>query len=456
MSVESTVTGHVERVEQRRAAERTLVASIARVRLDIALALLMFAIAMVPRTAWIAYNDRAPAGVNDPALYMIYADLIADGKGYANLDGHRVGYYPVGFPATLGALRKAGDILWFGRSVFAAKMMNGVFGALTVSLVYLMATRLVNRRTGIASALLMSIFPSQVFYTGVVLSEALFTFLLALSLAVLLWNPWSRDGMPYRQVLAVGVLLSLATMTRGITLLLPAVLFPAWFFYLHSKKRALLQTLVMFAGIAVLIVPWSVRNSLVFNTISGPSTNLGDDLCIGNYYGADGRFTLTGPCFEGLHGVSGEDLEVRRNRHGIRVALEDVRDHPLRMPKLISQKAYWLLYNDDDGLWAAESYGNDWFIDHPLREILQFAANAIYYAAGALFILGALAFAFARDIRRAVLLIVALYILAVPLVFFGDPRFKFPAMPLVILIAAWTLLSLWDRRDTPVAAEASE
>lgn len=442
--------GHVEHIEQRRVAERrTLVASIVRVRLDIALAVLMFAIAMVPRTAWIAHSDRPPQGLNDPSLYLIYADMIADGKGYANLDGHSVAYYPVGYPATLGALRKAGDFLWFGRSIFAAKMMNGVLGALTVSLVYLIATRTVNRRVGVASGLLISIFPSQVFHTGALLSEPLFTFLLMLSLAALLWNPWSRDGMPYRQVLAVGVLLSMATMTRGITLVLPLVVLPVWLFYLHSKKRALLQMLVMFAGIAVFVVPWSVRNTLIFNTLTGPSTNLGDDLCIGNYNGADGQFTITGPCFEVDEGITGEELEVHRNRHGLQVAAEDVFSHPLRMPKLVAQKAYWLFYQDADGLWAVESYGNDWFIDHPMREILEFSANAIYFATGGLAIFGALAFAFGRDIRRAVLVLIALYILAIPLVFFGDPRFKYPAMPIVIIVAMWTLLSLWERRAAP-------
>lgn len=446
MSIEQAAT-QADPAGRGRAAERPAVlAALIRIRLDLALMVLLFAVAIIPRAAWVAYNDRAPRGVNDPALYMIHADLIADGKGYSNLNGTSTSYYPVGFPATLGGLRKAGDIFGFGRSIFAAKMMNGMFGALTVVLIYLIASRTVNRRVGVASALLLSLFPSQVFYTGVVLSETLFTMLLALALAILLWNPWRREGMPHWQVFAVGVALSLATMTRGITLTFPLVLCVVWLLYLHSKRRALLQTVVMLAGVAVFIVPWSVRNTLVFDTLTGPSTNLGDDLCIGNYYGADGRFTLRGPCFEGYQGVSGKELEVKRNRHGVAVARRDVMDHPLRMPKLIAQKAYWLLYNDDDGLWAAESYGNDWFISRPLREILSFAANSIYYATGALAILGALAFAFARDIRRLVLLLAALYVLAIPLVFFGDPRFKFPAMPFVIVIAAATLVTLWDRR----------
>ena len=115
----------------------------------------------------------------------------------------------------------------------------------------------------------------------------------------------------------------------------------------------------------------------------------------------------------------------------------------MRMPKLIAQKAYWLLYKDDDGIWAAESYGNDYFIPNFRREVLAFAANSVYYATGALVGLGVLAFALGRDVRRLVLALAMLYVLAVPLVFFGDPRFHYPAMPLAAIVAAWTVVHLW-------------
>ena len=408
--------------------------------------LALFVIAMIPRTAWIAYNDRAPKGLNDPVQYNFLSDALADGDGYVRFTGERTAYYPVGYPAALAALKTAGDFFGWGRSTFSVKMMNGVLGALTVLMIYLLASRLFDRRVGIGAALLLSFFPSQVYYAGTVLSEALFTFLLVAALLVLLWHPWDREGMSWQRLFAFGVILSAATMTRGITLALPLLLLVIWLFYLRSKQRAVVQTLVVFAGIAVLTVPWSVRNTLAFHQLTGASTNLGDDLCIGNFYGATGRFLLYGKCFEGYDNLSPVQVELQRNRDGVRTAIEDVIHHPVRMPQLIGNKAYWLLYNDDDGLWAAESYGNDWFISHPLREILAFAANGIYYAAGLIGILGAVAFALSRDIRRSVLLASMLYVLAIPLVFFGDPRFHFPAIPILVIIVAATVVGVWDRR----------
>jgi hypothetical protein len=205
-----------------------------------------------------------------------------------------------------------------------------------------------------------------------------------------------------------------------------------------------MQALVVWAGIAVLIVPWSVRNTLAFDQLTGPSTNVGDDLCIGNYLGAQGAFTLTGKCFEGYEGLSPTELELARNKDGVKIAVKDVTSHPFRMPKLIAQKAYWLLYKDDDGIWAAESYGNDYFIPNFRREVLAFAANSIYYATGLLVIAGGLAFVLAKDVRRLVVMLALVYVLAIPLVFFGDPRFHYPAIPLACVIAAATLVTLWN------------
>jgi 4-amino-4-deoxy-L-arabinose transferase-like glycosyltransferase len=433
-------------------------------RLDIILMVALFALAMIPRAAWIAYNDRDPQGLNDPSLYALLSEFIADGKGYIRPPadfpgaysgpddpslasaGHAIAYYPVGYPATVGGLKKLGGMLWWGRSTFSIKMMNGVFGALTTTLVFLLALRLFDRRIALAAGLLHAVFPSQVYYTGTVLSETLFTLLWMLALLALFWDPWRREGMRWPQLLIAGVLLGAATMTRGITLLFPLVLLVIWGFQLGSWRRALVQAAIVWAGIGLLTVPWSIRNSVAFGTFVGPSTNLGDDLCIGNYLGAQGAFTLQGKCFEHDAGKPPHEVEIDRNREGLKIAVKDVLGHPARMPKLVAQKAYWLLYKDDDGIWAAESYGNDYFIANFRREVLAFAANAVYYATGVLVVVGGLAFVLSKDPRRLAVMLAMLYVLAVPLVFFGDPRFHFPAIPIAVIIAAATLLALWDAR----------
>ncbi|HEY7801723.1 MAG TPA: glycosyltransferase family 39 protein, partial [Dehalococcoidia bacterium] len=193
-------------------------------RIDIILLIALFVIAMVPRAAWVAYNDRPPQGLNDPSLYVLFGDLIADGKGYTRPTGEKFAYYPVGYPAMLGGLKKAGDLFGWGRSTFSIKITNAIFGALTVLLAYLLAARLLDRRVGFAAGVLLAIFPSQVFYTGTTLSEPMFTLLLTAALLVIVWHPWDRDGMGWQRLFAAGLLLGAATMTRAITLAFPLLL----------------------------------------------------------------------------------------------------------------------------------------------------------------------------------------------------------------------------------------
>ena len=115
-------------------------------------------------------------------------------------------------------------------------------------------------------------------------------------------------------------------------------------------------------------------------------------------------------------------MELERNKEGVRIAIKDVASHPFRMPKLVAQKAYWLLYKDDDGIWAAESYGNDYFIPNFRREVLVVRRERIYYADwGSSCSLGAARVRAGAGPAAAVVALTMLYVLAIPLVFFGDP-----------------------------------
>lgn len=454
MSADTSAARPIERAPELQIRTRgSWLAWMTSVRTDALIMFMLFTAAIIPRAAWTAYNDRAPQELNDPTFYNLFGDIIAQGKGYTRFTGESFAYYPVGYPATLGALKKAGDYFGWGNSIFSAKMMNGMFGAITVLLLYLLARRIFDKRVAIASGLLLAIFPSQIYYAGTILSEAEFTMLFVAALVVLAWHPWSRDGMSYKRLFIAGLLLSAATMVRGILLVFPFVLLLLWLPYLHSKRRALLQSAVVFAGVLVLVVPWSIRNSVVFGQLTGPSTNLGDDLCIGNAIGATGHFRLDGKCFEGDEaGKTLEEVEVYRNSHGVKTAIQDIFSSPARLPQLIGQKAYWTFFRDDDGIAAAQSYGNDPFIDAYLGDVLSFAADAIYYATGSVAILGALWFTLGKDMRRAFLMLTVLYVLAIPLVFFGDPRFHFPAIPLIVLIATSTMVAIWDRRNRSLPA----
>jgi 4-amino-4-deoxy-L-arabinose transferase-like glycosyltransferase len=414
------------------------------------------------RMTWDVYADRLPAGLNDPVVYYTIGHRIADGQGYTrppqpgtegNPDGWPAvpfAYYPVGYPFSLGV------IFWTLEHtpgpddyVLAAKVMNGVYGLLTTLLVYVMGRRLFGPPVGLVAGFLHAAFPSQILYTGTILSEPLFTFLVMLALTVLLWRFPQRDdrGIPWLQLVAGGLLLGAATLTRGITLFLPLLFFFLWWASSRRPGMAALHAGILLAGILAFAVPWSIRNTVQMNSFVFISTNVGDDLCIGHHEGAPGTFTLTGPCFDPyprkyFDTTSPDVAEVEKNREGTRRAISYAVRHPWNEVKLIGWKFWYLMAEDRDGTYASESYNNDLFLESGMREGLNFWANLYYYGVLAWAVLSAPVAFLSRDLRRAALGLSLLYLLAMPVIFFGDPRFHYPAVPLITIVAATGIVAI--------------
>jgi 4-amino-4-deoxy-L-arabinose transferase-like glycosyltransferase len=125
-------------------------------------------------------------------------------------------------------------------------------GAATVALVYLSASDRVNRKIACLSAAFMVMAPMTGYFTAVILTETLFSFLLMLAIFY-----WGRG----RSVIA-GIAFGLATLTRPtmlpFLLMLPAIsLLPgcraAW-------RRHLMILLVALAVSSI----WLVRNAVTF------------------------------------------------------------------------------------------------------------------------------------------------------------------------------------------------
>jgi hypothetical protein len=412
------------------------------VQINVVLALLLFIVALAPRAAWLSYADGPPHGLNDPFIYNQLADRIADGKGYTRESGEAFAYYPPGYPLALGAVKKGGDVFGWGRDAASGKAMNVVAGAISSVLVFGIALRIADRTVAVVAGLAHAFFPSQVLYTGVLLSEPIFTMLFLASLLALVWRAWGADGVSPPHLWLAAFLLGCATVVRGITLLFPFAVLVPLLWVVRPRTHALGQAAVLFAGVLLFVVPLTIRNSVAFGQFVGPSTNVGDDLCIGNHEGAPGHFDFGAPCLLPYDGSPLKDFELRRDELGRERAISYVLHNPADMPGLLWSKAYHLLRYDDDGLFAAESYGNDQFIEPGLRSALSRVANLAYYLAGVLAIVGVPFFLGRGDPRRILLVVSMAYVLMVPLIFFGDPRFHFPAVPLAIIIASATAVGL--------------
>jgi 4-amino-4-deoxy-L-arabinose transferase-like glycosyltransferase len=345
----------------------------------------------------------------------------------------------------------------FGRHLTALLLFQALLGALNVPLVYGIARRLWNERVALLTAALVALYAPFVFYDGLVLKTFLEVLLLNTSLYALLRASESAPGEPSLRTwaLAAGVALGVGALTRAnFLLLVPVVLawlfvYPPWPEGGRQRSRQLGITLSLLLGIALAILPVTIRNYVVGDEFVLITSQGGQNLYTGNHpaneqgvYVAP-RFVRQEPGSERLDfkleaerrtGRAMRETEVSSYWFGetLRVAAED----PTRIARLYAKKLGLLLHR----------------YEVPDNHDISFSGRyspVIHWNPVVFAVVGPLAFAGLllgwRERRRLALAyaILAVYLLSIA-AFFVFARYRLPVLPLLLLFAAGGAVGLWD------------
>jgi hypothetical protein len=190
-----------------------------------------------------------------------------------------------------------------------------------------------------------------------------------------------------------------------------------------------------------------IRNAVVMGQVT-LSTNTGDNLCMSRHAGATGGFEFPNDeCFVGrFDSLERPEFELARDRHGREVAIDFVREHPREELRLVLRRIGALFTDDADGLAAVESYGDDPWMDSGTRRSLRTAANGYGLVAGLLGVAGLGVLVRGRAPGSLFVVLTGVGMLLPPLVFFGDPRFHVPAVP-IAAVGAGVLVASIRRSD---------
>lgn len=404
-------------------------------------------VGLVVRLAWAGYATREPQGLFDPVRYVGYARVIADGQGMIEpWSGHPTAYYPPGYPWFLGIITWLGspftDDVWM-----IAAVVQAFLGAATVALGALVARRLAGPTAGMIAAAVLALYPNLVFHSGAVLGETLYNALFMAFLVACLGSGWPADITP-RRALVSGLLLGSAVMVRPISMAVVPVVLLAWWWCQRDRRRLAIHGGLLLVGVAVFVLPWTVRNALRMDDFVPMSTNTGDNLCIGHAEGATGAFSAREECATEFNFLDGPADEIAGDREKTRIALDAVLDDPSREPWLLWRRFWfmWLRDGDHDGLLAVQSYRTDRFISEESEAQLARIADVTYWVVAATGAAGLAVLARRRRPEDLLLVGSAVMTAAVPLAFFGDSRFKVPVVPLLVVAGAVAVAAAWERR----------
>jgi hypothetical protein len=403
----------------------------------------------VLRVLW-AVHAKSPVELRDPALYLILADHVAAGDGFRygfGVDQGTTAYYPPGYPLVLAAVVWLVGLLPVDVSTFdVAVGLNVVLSVATIGLVFVLGRRLGGDRVGLVAAGIWALWPNLIFHSGIVLTETLFLFLLVLMLVVLLGDAAAARAPGKARLVTIGVLFGLTLLVRPVSAVIAPVFLVLW--WGAGAKAALWRLALVGAATVAVLVPWSIRSSIVMDEPVVMSLNLGDNLCLGHNPGATGGFGDLGAYCYTAEDLRRPEAETRRQSENIDRALTYIREHPGETLRRTQSKLRITLQNDHDGLEVAEDFGTTPIVSDGSRDLLELAANGFYLVVAIAAVGGGVVLLRRPDpARRGLFLVVAgAAQLVSPLATFGDARFKMPIYPTLAICAAVGVAVLWDAR----------
>jgi hypothetical protein len=434
-------------------------------------------VALGLRFAWLAATDTELLPLSDPQYYHATATNLAEGRGYSVAVDERgfvsgpasegTAFWAPGYPLALAPLYKA-----FDSDQRAAKVFNAVVGALTVVPVFVLGRALgaaraggarpANARTrdiaegtqrrartsdagitsadgvGLAAAGLFAVAPSLVFWTASLFSEPLFTFAIASTLALAVWAGERRSLAAYF-VVGLALIATAFVRSQGALMIVPVAVLLVRDFDLRSLVR-------VFAPVAVatllLVGPWAIRNEGVMGRPYLINNNLGYNLRLAHAPYSEGTSVPPQDLWDEQPGISFKERELLFDDLGRERALEYAREHPGRELELAVKRVGYLLQSDAEASieWS-ESLGLT-AIDAGDRALWILLGDVYWYLL--LLLSVASAFVLPRTREAYALWSAALVWVLLHTVFAGEPRYHVPVMPVLVVLAAATLLRALD------------
>ena len=319
----------------------------------------------------------------------------------------------------------------FGHSYQVVWGLNAVLHALAALLVFLLSREAFkdsfNHRLGIIASVLVGFSPDLITMSGMLMTETLTIFLIALS-AYLFFKYINSDTKPVYSVVLLAFVFGLAVLVRTPAVLM-AVPFLYYFFANRESKRALL-----FVGIAaVLLLPWTARNYRVYQVFIPTTYVFGYDLLTGNHPGATGELEQ----YPSAERYIEEFGVIKGNQFALYDAMDFIMANPVEFVKITLRRiSIYFSIARPTGFW---------FHLEGLSRAFTLLASSLYslvlFGFGFWGIFRIKSLAGGNKARAKTLFWLALMMPIGVVGIIAETRYRFPVYPLLAVFAA---LGLWD------------
>jgi 4-amino-4-deoxy-L-arabinose transferase-like glycosyltransferase len=400
-----------------------------------------------------AWGGRAP--VFDAAAYAAIARNLDEGRGFT-----------LGSEATQPASNYSPGLPLFVAGIYAitggvhertARLVLALLGTLTILFTYLIGRRLSGPGAGLIGAAAIAIYPALLEYQGMLMGEPLAAALLSGGTLAALWAAGPAVSARERWLLP-GALFGALALVRpeylGVALVVSlVVLAKNW---RGDRRGALIKAAVLLVGVAIVVVPWTVRNAIALDRFVPISTGGGQVLFAGTYLPSGGDPERVGAEVVKSHPDLFGSGAVRRLRlEQILARLAAHRYPGLEADKALSRMGREQLLDDisEEPLeylgFIATKIGRIW--SHGPRDVMRMPAwEALHWLLVTFGLVGLIVLALQRRWEALLLATIFLAITTISALLVASPRRVLVMMPLVAALAgagiSWLAETLRSRR----------
>lgn len=400
--------------------------------------ILLLLVALALRLGWaLMQPPTVDPRLQDQREYLESAENLLKGQGLKFVDprfGQEIHAYRMpGYPLFLASL---------GASVRLIRIAQALLDTSTVLAIYLLARRWLEAKPSWLAATIAALNPFLIYFSGLLLSETLYTAMLAWGMVLLAWRANYLWG---------GMVLALSILVRPSGIALPVLLgIGAVFVHHHPGQMFRPSRLRLPVGATMLLLtvltllPWAMRNRQVLGEWVWLTTNGGVTRYDGfNPQVIGDHFDLT------TTGASDQSFFQSPEMAYLQNATEVERDRELarRANQWISTT--WRQRPGDLIRLTVAKIARTW---SPMPLSHDFGSNRLYLIAALLYsipldvlvVLGLWKGALPRS-AKVFLVLPAVYMTAIHALSVGSLRYRVPVEPLLAVVAAAGLVVLWQR-----------
>ncbi|MFT8316157.1 MAG: glycosyltransferase family 39 protein [Clostridium sp.] len=327
-------------------------------------------------------------------------------------------------------------VILFGKfdGITAYRIFQSIIQTGSLYLVFLIGRKIFNSKIGIMAVIINALYISDYWVANLILTESLFKFFVLL---LIYFSIYAIEKKNTKYYIFGGISWALATYFRPTIAAFPIIILIIWILRKYSIKEMFKYGTIVLGIFCLIMSPWWIRNYNVFHKFVPLTLATGNPMLQGTYINYDQSTKATDGLNYNQFKYTGK--EYQENQVDIQVSKYRLKNlvpkHPLKFLLWYTLgKTYYEIRMPF--LWIP-------FLGVPF--VMSFLWHYLIIVFG---VIGIVKFYLNKNRNRMgiIALLMILYFIVIYLPFYAFERYFYPAMPYLIIFAAYAFLNIKEKK----------